>query len=92
MSAAPESATAPATAVAAGAAAERAESRKPVILAVDDDPQVLRAVRRDLRSAYGDRYRVLGASSAADALKILDSSTSAATIRRCSSWTSACPT
>ncbi|MFI5670843.1 FAD-dependent oxidoreductase [Streptomyces sp. NPDC051704] len=73
MSAAPESATAPATASAAGAAAERAESRKPVILAVDDDPQVLRAVRRDLRSAYGDRYRVLGASSAADALKILDS-------------------
>ncbi|WP_406181341.1 FAD-dependent oxidoreductase [Streptomyces sp. NBC_01006] len=69
MSAAPESATAPATA----AATERAESRKPVILAVDDDPQVLRAVRRDLRSAYGDRYRVLGASSAADALKILDS-------------------
>ncbi|MEV0413254.1 FAD-dependent oxidoreductase [Streptomyces sp. NPDC050448] len=69
MSAAPESATAPATA----AAAERAETRKPVILAVDDDPQVLRAVRRDLRSAYGDRYRVLGASSAADALKILDS-------------------
>ncbi|MEV7615965.1 FAD-dependent oxidoreductase [Streptomyces sp. NPDC089799] len=49
------------------------ENRKPVILAVDDDPQVLRAVRRDLRSAYGDRYRVLGASSAADALKILDS-------------------
>ncbi|MYT24897.1 FAD-dependent oxidoreductase [Streptomyces sp. SID7760] len=73
MSAAPESATAPATAPAGGAAAERAESRKPVILAVDDDPQVLRAVRRDLRSAYGDRYRVLGASSAADALKILDS-------------------
>ncbi|QES51083.1 fused response regulator/thioredoxin-disulfide reductase [Streptomyces venezuelae] len=53
--------------------AARAESRKPVILAVDDDPQVLRAVRRDLRTAYGDRYRVLGASSAADALKILDS-------------------
>lgn len=75
MSAAPESATATATATATahGAAAERAESRKPVILAVDDDPQVLRAVRRDLRSAYGDRYRVLGASSAADALKILDS-------------------
>ncbi|MFD7084716.1 FAD-dependent oxidoreductase [Streptomyces sp. NPDC002181] len=73
MSAAPESATAPATTPANGAAAERAESRKPVILAVDDDPQVLRAVRRDLRSAYGDRYRVLGASSAADALKILDS-------------------
>ncbi|KJY45322.1 FAD-dependent oxidoreductase [Streptomyces sp. XY332] len=73
MSAAPESATAHPATAAAGGAAERAESRKPVILAVDDDPQVLRAVRRDLRSAYGDRYRVLGASSAADALKILDS-------------------
>ncbi|ARE77467.1 MULTISPECIES: FAD-dependent oxidoreductase [unclassified Streptomyces] len=83
MSAAPESsaATASATtatttataAASAASAAERAEHRKPVILAVDDDPQVLRAVRRDLRSAYGDRYRVLGASSAADALKILDS-------------------
>ncbi|AYV26725.1 FAD-dependent oxidoreductase [Streptomyces sp. CJ_13] len=83
MSAAPENAPATKTATktaaktagpaTATAAAERAESRKPVILAVDDDPQVLRAVRRDLRSAYGDRYRVLGASSAADALKILDS-------------------
>ncbi|MFI8343635.1 FAD-dependent oxidoreductase [Streptomyces sp. NPDC085639] len=81
MSAAPESsaattsaATATTTATTAAAErAERAEHRKPVILAVDDDPQVLRAVRRDLRSAYGDRYRVLGASSAADALKILDS-------------------
>ncbi|MFD9480993.1 MULTISPECIES: FAD-dependent oxidoreductase [Streptomyces] len=71
MSAAPESSAA--TATSAAAAAERAEHKKPVILAVDDDPQVLRAVRRDLRSAYGDRYRVLGASSAADALKILDS-------------------
>ncbi|MFF4386738.1 FAD-dependent oxidoreductase [Streptomyces sp. NPDC001552] len=70
MSAAPEGS---ATATSAAAAAERAEHKKPVILAVDDDPQVLRAVRRDLRSAYGDRYRVLGASSAADALKILDS-------------------
>ncbi|MFJ7778415.1 FAD-dependent oxidoreductase [Streptomyces yangpuensis] len=79
MSTARESSPAPAApaaspaATASPAAAERAESRKPVILAVDDDPQVLRAVRRDLRSAYGDRYRVLGASSAADALKILDS-------------------
>ncbi|MET9884118.1 FAD-dependent oxidoreductase [Streptomyces sp. NPDC006430] len=67
------SSTAPESAPATAAAAERAENKKPVILAVDDDPQVLRAVRRDLRSAYGDRYRVLGASSAADALKILDS-------------------
>ncbi|MFD6110224.1 FAD-dependent oxidoreductase [Streptomyces yangpuensis] len=71
--AAPAAPATTATPAASPGAAERAESRKPVILAVDDDPQVLRAVRRDLRSAYGDRYRVLGASSAADALKILDS-------------------
>ncbi len=70
---APAAPATPAAPAASPGAAERAESRKPVILAVDDDPQVLRAVRRDLRSAYGDRYRVLGASSAADALKILDS-------------------
>ncbi|MEU2828834.1 FAD-dependent oxidoreductase [Streptomyces lavendulae] len=48
------------------------EAHKPVILAVDDDPQVLRAVRRDLRSVYADRYRILGASSAGEALKVLD--------------------
>ncbi|GGS93355.1 fused response regulator/thioredoxin-disulfide reductase [Planobispora rosea] len=45
---------------------------KPVILAVDDDPQVLRAVRQDLRVAYSSDYRILGASSAKDALEILD--------------------
>ncbi|MFJ5550689.1 FAD-dependent oxidoreductase [Streptomyces sp. NPDC093225] len=76
MSTAHDSAARPAVAAEAEGpvrAREERESRKPVILAVDDDPQVLRAVRRDLRSAYGDRYRVLGASSAADALKILDS-------------------
>ncbi len=48
------------------------ETGRPVILAVDDDPQVLRAVRRDLRSAYSSRYRVLGASSGKEALGILD--------------------
>src|SRR5438045_4176644 len=32
---------------------------RPVLLAVDDDAHVLRAVRRDLRREYGDRYRVL---------------------------------
>ncbi|WP_372404697.1 FAD-dependent oxidoreductase [Streptomyces luteireticuli] len=48
------------------------EPAKPVVLAVDDDPQVLRAVRRDLRDAYADRYRILGASSAAEALRVLD--------------------
>ena len=32
---------------------------KPVILAVDDDPQVLRAVERDLRRRYAKEYRIL---------------------------------
>jgi thioredoxin reductase (NADPH) len=41
---------------------------KPAILAVDDDPQVLRSIERDLRARYGDRFRVLAAGSGADAL------------------------
>jgi thioredoxin reductase (NADPH) len=44
---------------------------KPVILAVDDDPQVLRAVERDLRRRYARDYRVLRADSAASALDTL---------------------
>jgi thioredoxin reductase (NADPH) len=42
---------------------------KPVLLVVDDDPQVLAAVRRDLRSKYREQYRVLGAGSGQEALK-----------------------
>lgn len=41
---------------------------RPVILAVDDDPQVLAAVRRDLRNHYGSTYQVIAASSGAEAL------------------------
>jgi thioredoxin reductase (NADPH) len=44
---------------------------KPSILAVDDDPPVLRAVERDLRARYADDYRVIGAGSAADALEVV---------------------
>ena len=35
----------------------------PAILTVDDDPAVSRAVARDLRRRYGDRYRVVRADS-----------------------------
>ena len=42
---------------------------KPVILAVDDEPQVLAAVSRDLRAHFQDRFRVLRASSGAEALE-----------------------
>ena len=42
---------------------------KPVIWTVDDDPDVLRAVERDLRRHYGDRYKVISADSGLSALE-----------------------
>ncbi len=42
---------------------------RPVVLAVDDDPQVLAAVRTDLRARYGTTHRVLAESSGAAALE-----------------------
>src|SRR5205085_2117006 len=44
---------------------------RPVLLAVDDDPEVLRAVDRDLRRRYADRYRVVRAESGASAIDAL---------------------
>jgi thioredoxin reductase (NADPH) len=44
-------------------------THKPAILAVDDDPNVLRAVERDLRARYGTDYRILAAESGAQALE-----------------------
>jgi thioredoxin reductase (NADPH) len=41
---------------------------KPVLLVADDDPQVLAAVRRDLRSRYRDHYSVMSAASGPEAL------------------------
>ncbi len=37
-------------------------------MTVDDDPEVLRAVERDLRRQYGNRYRVMAADSGASAM------------------------
>lgn len=42
---------------------------KPVILAVDDEPEVLNAVERDLRQHYRTEYRVIKAGSGAQALE-----------------------
>jgi len=42
---------------------------KPVILTVDDDVPVLRAIERDLRARYGHDYRVVAASSGTEALE-----------------------
>src|ERR687896_632182 len=51
-------------------------TNKPVLFAIDDDPEVLRAVERDLRRKYvrrrnGDGYRVLRADSADSAMDTL---------------------
>ena len=43
----------------------------PAILTVDDDPSVSRAIARDLRRRYGEKYRIIRASAAADALEAL---------------------
>jgi thioredoxin reductase (NADPH) len=44
---------------------------KPILLSVDDDPDVLRAIERDLRSQYGAEYRVIGSDSPEGALTLL---------------------
>ena len=43
----------------------------PAILSVDDEPEVLRAVERDLRRKYGKDYRVLGTDSGSAAVDLL---------------------
>ncbi|WP_405207885.1 FAD-dependent oxidoreductase [Aquimarina sp. LLG6339-5] len=45
--------------------------KKPIIFALDDDPQVLRAVTRDLKSKYRKEYRIMSTESANDALEAL---------------------
>src|SRR5499425_476641 len=44
---------------------------KPILLSVDDDSDVLRAIERDLRSKYGAAYRVLTSDSPHAALDLL---------------------
>ena len=44
---------------------------KPILLSVDDDADVLRAIERDLRSKYGASYRVLASDSPEHALDLL---------------------
>ncbi|MBF9066720.1 FAD-dependent oxidoreductase [Streptacidiphilus fuscans] len=51
--------------------ADAADAARTVILTVDDDPAVSRAVARDLRRRYGDRYRVVRAESGESALEAL---------------------
>jgi len=44
---------------------------KPILLTVDDDPDVLKAIERDLRSHYGAKYRVMSSDSPEGALDVL---------------------
>src|SRR5580765_3810145 len=44
---------------------------KPILLSVDDDADVLRAIERDLRSHYGAGYRVLASDGPEQALDLL---------------------
>ena len=50
---------------------ETRDGGRPVLLAVDDEPSVARAVERDLRRRYGRDYRVLRAETGEDALAAL---------------------
>jgi thioredoxin reductase (NADPH) len=45
---------------------------KPILLTVDDDTDVLRAIERDLRSQYGAEYRVISSDSPQGALDLLN--------------------
>ncbi|MBK3562803.1 FAD-dependent oxidoreductase [Streptomyces sp. MBT62] len=51
--------------------AQAAEAARTVILTVDDDPGVSRAVARDLRRRYGESYRIVRAESGESALDAL---------------------
>jgi thioredoxin reductase (NADPH) len=44
---------------------------KPVVLILDDEPQVLNAVERDLRRHYRSDYRIVKAGSGAEALEVV---------------------
>jgi len=46
--------------------------KKPIILAVDDDAQVLAAITRDLRQEFRQDYRIISVNSGPEALATLD--------------------
>ena len=48
-----------------------APARRPALVVVDDEPTVLRAVRRDVQGRFGASYRVIGAPSGAEAEELL---------------------
>ena len=45
---------------------------KAILLSLDDDPQVLRAISRDLRGRYRADFRIISTESANEALALLE--------------------
>src|SRR6476660_3645701 len=45
--------------------------KKPIIVAVDDDAEVLQAIAHDIRREYGDRFRLIRVDSGTRALDVL---------------------
>ncbi|MEL6636271.1 MAG: FAD-dependent oxidoreductase [Bacteroidota bacterium] len=45
--------------------------KKPIIFSVDDDPQVLKSIKGDLRNRYRKSYRIISVDSAQEALDAL---------------------
>ncbi|MDQ3290334.1 MAG: FAD-dependent oxidoreductase [Bacteroidota bacterium] len=45
--------------------------KQPIIFVIDDDPQVLRAIERDLRKQYRKEYRILTSESGEEALEVV---------------------
>ena len=46
-------------------------SKLPIIFTIDDDEQVLSAIKRDLRSEYRSEYRIMNTTSAKEALEVI---------------------
>ncbi len=44
---------------------------KPVILILDDDPQVLRSITRDIKSQYKKKFEIMSSDSAKESLELL---------------------
>src|SRR5215469_5355967 len=69
---APDARDNPASAAVSSRESSARESRpRPAIMTVDDDPDVSRAVARDLRRRYGEQYRIVRAESGEVALDAL---------------------
>ncbi len=49
-----------------------ADTKRPIIFSIDDDEQVLRSLRRDLRNQYRDRFRIVSTASCAQALEAIE--------------------